>query len=72
MRPAAVVRGGDGALEIVRRRGADAAYLFVVNHGPTAAVAEASGFELVTESPVTGDMEVPAGAVRIIREEAAA
>ncbi|MFB8146605.1 beta-galactosidase [Microbacterium sp. NPDC056003] len=72
VRPAAVVRGGDGALEIVRRRGADAAYLFVVNHGPTAAVAEASGFELVTESPVTGDMEVPAGAVRIIREEAAA
>ncbi|MCH6231523.1 beta-galactosidase [Microbacterium sp. CFH 31415] len=71
-RPAAVVRGGRGALEIVRRRGADAAYLFVVNHGPTAAVAEASGFELVTESPVTGDIEVPAGAVRIIREEAAA
>ena len=72
VRPAAVVRGGDGALEIVRRRGADAAYLFVVNHGPTAAVAEASGYELVTESTVTGDIEVPAGAVRIIREEAAA
>ncbi|MBD8022667.1 beta-galactosidase [Microbacterium gallinarum] len=72
VRPAAVVRGGDGALEIVRRRGADAAYLFVVNHGPTAALAEASGFELVTESSVTGDIEVPAGAVRIIREEAAA
>ncbi|MHC3000087.1 beta-galactosidase [Microbacterium sp. HJ5] len=72
VRPAAVVRGGGGTLEIVRRRGADASYLFVVNHGVTAAVAEASGFELITGMPASGDIEVPAGAVRIIREEAAA
>jgi beta-galactosidase len=70
--PAAVVRGGDGALEIVRRRRADASYLFVVNHGRSAAVAEASGFELITGMPAAGDVDVPAGAVRIIREEAAA
>ncbi|WP_127473317.1 beta-galactosidase [Microbacterium sulfonylureivorans] len=72
VRPPAAVRGGDGALEIVRRRGADASYLFVVNHGDAAAVAEASGFELITGMPVAGDVDVPGGAVRIIREEAAA
>ncbi|MCP2635988.1 beta-galactosidase [Microbacterium sp. HD4P20] len=72
VRPAATVRGGDGALEIVRRRGTDASYLFVVNHGRASASAEASGFELITGMPVTGDVDVPGGAVRIIREEAAA
>lgn len=72
VRPAAVVRGGDGALEIVRRRKGNASYLFVINHGETAAAAEASGFELITGMPATGDVDVPAGAVRIIREEAAA
>jgi len=71
VRPAAVVRGGDGALEVVRRRGSDASYLFVVNHGDTVAVAEASGFELITGATGAGDIEVPGGAVRIIREEAA-
>lgn len=72
MAPAAKVTGGSGALEIVRRRGADASYLFIVNHGDAAASAEASGFELITEVPVAGNVDVPGGAVRIIREEAAA
>lgn len=72
VRPAAVVRGGDGAIEIVRRRARDASYLFVVNHGAVAAVVTAPGVELITQMPVAGDIEVPGGAVRIIREEAAA
>lgn len=72
VRPAADVRGGDGALEIVRRKGADASYLFVVNHGGAPASVAARGAELITEMPVAGDLVVPGGAVRIIREEAAA
>lgn len=72
VRPAADVRGGDGALEIVRRRGSDASYLFVINHGASTASVTARGVELITEAPVAGDLEVPGGAVRIIREEAAA
>ncbi|MGN8552071.1 UNVERIFIED_CONTAM: beta-galactosidase [Microbacterium sp. SLM126] len=72
VRPAAEVRGASDALEIVRRTGTDASYLFVVNHGETPAVVTAAGVELVTGMPVTADVEVPGGAVRIIREEAAA
>ncbi|MDY0908461.1 beta-galactosidase [Microbacterium sp. CFBP9034] len=72
VRPAAVVRGGDGALEIVRRRRADASYLFVVNHADAAAFVTAEGVELVTGLAVSRELEVPGGAVRIIREEAAA
>ncbi|MFH8251456.1 beta-galactosidase [Microbacterium sp. B2969] len=73
VRPAATVRGGDGAVvEIVRRRGADAAYLFVVNHGSAPLVIDATGTELITGTTVEGHADVPGGAVRIIREEAAA
>jgi beta-galactosidase len=72
VRPAAVVRGGEGDLEIVRRRGEDASYLFVVNHSETEVHVESDGVDLVTGDTVTGHATVPAGAVRIIREEAAA
>lgn len=72
VRPAAKVTGENGAIEIVRRRAADASYLFVVNHGDAAASVEVSGHELITEMPVAGNVDVPGGAVRIIREEAAA
>lgn len=70
--PAAEVDGGAGDLEVVRRRGADASYLFVINHGETDVHVAASGTDLVTGTPVAGRATVPAGAVRIIREEAAA
>ncbi|WP_442577155.1 beta-galactosidase [Microbacterium sp. F51-2R] len=72
VRPAANVRGADDAFEIVRRRGTDASYLFVVNHGSAPLHIDADGTELVTGAPVCGTAEVPGGAVRIIREEAAA
>ena len=70
--PAAVVRGATGAVEIVRRRGVDASYLFVLNHGETPVVVETAGRELITGMPVAGSVDVPGAAVRIIREEAAA
>ncbi|MEI3847684.1 MULTISPECIES: beta-galactosidase [unclassified Microbacterium] len=72
VRPAAEVRGPEGAVEIVRRRGADASYLFIVNHSESDAELTATGFELVTGMPAAGCVSVPGGAVRIIREEAAA
>ncbi|WP_405371952.1 MULTISPECIES: beta-galactosidase [unclassified Microbacterium] len=72
VRPAAIVRGDVEDLEIVRRRGDEASYLFVVNHGGGDVQVGANGIELVTGAPVAGDLTVPAGAVRIIREEAAA
>jgi beta-galactosidase len=72
VRPAARVHGADAAVEIVRRRGADAAYLFVINHGAADVDVDVDGFELVTGVPVAGRIAVPGGAVRIIREEAAA
>ena len=70
--PAAEVRGGDAPIELVRRRGVDASYLFVVNHGVEPVTVSTTGFEIVTGMPVAGDAVVPGGAVRIIREEAAA
>lgn len=70
--PAAEVRGGDGDIELVRRRGTDASYLFVVNHGAGDIHVESDGVELVTGARIVGEATVPAGAVRIIREEAAA
>ncbi|CAL4858808.1 beta-galactosidase [Microbacterium sp. MM2322] len=70
--PAAVVEPGTGDLEIVRRRGELASYLFVINHGETDVHVESDGVDLVTGTAVAGRATVPAGAVRIIREEAAA
>ncbi|WP_243077038.1 beta-galactosidase [Microbacterium sp. SS28] len=69
VRPAAPATGADGALEVVRRRGSDTSYLFVVNHGSAAASVQASGTELITGMPVAGVAQVPGGAVRIVREE---
>lgn len=72
VRPAARVEGADGPLELVRRRGADADYLFVVNHGESPVSVETAGTELVTSERVAGRLSVPGGAVRIVREEASA
>mgnify|MGYP000948626961 FL=1 len=70
--PAAVVEPRSRDLEIVRRRGELASYLFVINHGETDVHVDSDGVDLVTGTPVAGRATVPAGAVRIIREEAAA
>ena len=70
--PAAVVHDAAGAVETVRRSTRDASYLFIVNHGQAPVRVESSGVELVTGDAVDGIATVPAGAVRIIREEVAA
>ncbi|MGK5682817.1 beta-galactosidase [Actinoplanes sp. URMC 104] len=52
--------------EVVRR----GPYVFVINHGAKDVEHPATGEELVTGQPVTGSVLVPAGAVRVIREQA--
>jgi beta-galactosidase len=69
VRPPARVSGGDGLVEVVRRTREGASYLFAINHSDTEATVDVVGEELVTGMPVTGQMTVPAGAVRIVREE---
>lgn len=70
--PAASVVGDLRTLELVRRRGSAHSYLFIVNHGAAEVTVEATGLDLVTETAVDGHVVVPAGAVRIIREESIA
>jgi beta-galactosidase len=70
--PPASVVGELGALELVRRRSADQSYLFIVNHGAAEVTVDATGLDLVTETAMGGHVVVPAGAVRIIREESIA
>ncbi|MFD4573917.1 beta-galactosidase [Streptomyces sp. NPDC058417] len=63
--PAALPRD----VEVVRRSGDGGTYLFAVNHtGSEATVPlDAPGTELLTATPVTGHLTVPAGAVRVVR-----
>lgn len=70
--PPASVVGDLSALELVRRRSTDQSYLFIVNHGAAEVTVEATGVDLVTSTAVSGHVVVPAGAVRIIREESIA
>ncbi|MFN7150289.1 MAG: beta-galactosidase [Microthrixaceae bacterium] len=63
--PAAQTRAG---VEVVRRRGEDTSYLFLVNHTDEAAEVTTSGTNLLTGEPVEGVTAVPAGDVVVIRE----
>ena len=56
-------------LEVVRRVGPGRSYVFVINHGDADRTYKATGHELVTDRSVDGSLTVPAGAVRVIREE---
>ncbi|MFF3335008.1 beta-galactosidase [Streptomyces sp. NPDC002888] len=55
-------------MEVVRRRGAEADYLFLIDHTGKGAEAPAEGVELLTGAPVTGTVTVPPGGVAVIRE----
>lgn len=56
-------------LEVVRRADEGRSYLFVINHSTNDVELPASGRELVTGEPVDSIARVPAGAVRVIRED---
>ena len=57
-------------VELVRRRGAEQSYLFVINHTDSPFELDAAGTELITDDVVTGRLTVPAGEVRVVRETA--
>jgi beta-galactosidase len=55
-------------VEVTRRHGAEASYLFVINHTDDTATVSADGTELLTGEPVAGKVSVPAGEVAVVRE----
>ncbi|WP_402377797.1 beta-galactosidase [Isoptericola rhizosphaerae] len=62
---------GPAGVETVRRRSADGttSWLFVLNHtGADAPLTGVAGTELIGGTAVAGELVVPAGAVRVIRE----
>ena len=68
-RVTAVGPENDGLLEVVRRAAPGRSYLFIINHGDTEVEVSAAGVELVTGTDVTRTLRVPAGAVRVLRED---
>jgi beta-galactosidase len=56
-------------VEVVRRSGDTASYLFVLNHTGTAAEVPARGVDLVAGAACAGSVKVPAGGVAVVREE---
>jgi beta-galactosidase len=55
---------------VVRRVGPDRSYRFLLNHGSEDVLLNARGLDLVTGEAASGTIRVPAGAVRVIREDA--
>ena len=62
---------GDGSVEVVHRHRDGHRYAFVINHGDRDIEHPATGRELVTGADAAGLVRVPAGAVRVVREEVA-
>ncbi|MFC8304029.1 beta-galactosidase [Specibacter sp. NPDC057265] len=56
-------------LEMVRRSHPGGSYLFVINHGRQEQQLVAAGHEILTQTDISQTLTVPAGAVRVIREE---
>jgi beta-galactosidase len=63
-----VLAGAPAGVDLVRRRGADATYVFALNHTDTEQQVPISGHDLVTDTPVVGALAVAAGAVAVVRE----
>jgi beta-galactosidase len=67
-RAAGITRGPGGAgVEVVNRAAGDTSWMFVINHTNQDALVPASGHEVLTGVPVTDTLDVPAGAVRVVR-----
>ncbi len=63
--PAAVVPAG---VEVVRRSGDGASYLFVFDHTGEEQLVPADGVELLTGDTVRGTVRVPARGAAVVRE----
>lgn len=61
-------RDAPSGVEVVRRRGADADYLFLIDHAGRGAEIPADGIELLTGKPVVGSVTVPESGVAVVRE----
>jgi beta-galactosidase len=55
-------------IEVVRRHGTEADYLFLIDHTGNGAEAPAEGVELLTGKPISGTVSIPPGGVAVIRE----
>ncbi|MFD6139052.1 beta-galactosidase [Promicromonospora sp. NPDC060271] len=55
-------------LEAIRRRGAAATYLFLLNHGDRPVRVVGQGHDLVTDAPTDAGLVVPAAGYAVIRE----
>ncbi|HET7388989.1 MAG TPA: beta-galactosidase [Nocardioidaceae bacterium] len=66
VRPVAPAPSG---VEVVRRRGDDASYLFLINHSTIDATLPGSGRDLLSGTRHRGTLTVPAGEVVVILEE---
>jgi beta-galactosidase len=62
------VAGSQPGVEVVRRSGSGRSYLFVLNHTADDASVDAHGEDLVSGRRCAGRLEVPAGAVAVVRE----
>jgi len=62
--------GASSLVEVVRRVGEDASWLFVINHGDDEAVVPVHGTDLVGDREAAGDLRVPAGGIAVVREDA--
>ncbi|WP_028809513.1 beta-galactosidase [Streptomyces sp. 351MFTsu5.1] len=63
-----VLAGVPAGVEAVRRTGADAEYLFLIDHAGSGAEIPAEGVELLTGKDVSGWVTVPPGGVAVVRE----
>jgi beta-galactosidase len=55
-------------VEVVRRTGDDASWLFLLNHGSSPATVAAGGLDLLTGRSYDGTVPLPPGAVAVLRE----
>lgn len=55
-------------VEVVRRCGAEADYVFLIDHAGVGAEITAEGVELLTGKPVDGTVTIPPGGVAVVRE----
>jgi beta-galactosidase len=55
-------------VEVVRRRGPQGSYLFVLNHGQTATTVLTRGYDLVSEQETTGSLTLEPGGSAVVRE----
>ncbi|UFN46225.1 beta-galactosidase [Nocardioides okcheonensis] len=60
--------GAGPLVEVTRRVGDGASWLFVINHGDAPAPVPVSGVDLVTGTDVDGDLVVAPGGVAVVRE----